>query len=101
MTTQLLAAGNSTASTADIVVDETNPKVSVHLSNGSSSLADDTQAIVEVKETTGNTYTELLRLSEAQPMIVLVGPGTYRVTRVGPKSGANFTFAVYRSEAAA
>jgi hypothetical protein len=97
VTTQLLAAGNSTADSADITVDDTTQRVSVHISNGANALPFDAEAIVSVKETTGNTYTELLRLSKANPMAVLVGPGVYRVTRVSPKSGSNFTIAVYRS----
>ena len=75
----LLAVGTTTASSADFTLyGETS---SLFLVNTAAPLDVNAQAVVEIKSAAGQYYTIGALSGSINPMLVLSGPGTYRVTR--------------------
>jgi len=78
---ELLAIGNTTAASADIVV--TDP-VTVFLKGDAPPLVPDGACIAIQAKTAAGTYFTVASMDYKTPGQVIQGPGTYRVQRVAP-----------------
>lgn len=84
----LLAVGTTTASSDDFTL--TGEATSLFLVAATAPLSPSAQAVIEVKSAAGVYFTVGTLSATIAPMLVLSGPGTYRVTRyAGVSSGVD------------
>lgn len=91
--TTILAATTSAANSSDVVVGSAAVKLSMFMTGGNVQQAEDASGnyerilcVIQEKDPNGvyvNTYADgnLLTISRKNPQQVLIGPGTYRVTK--------------------